>query len=1052
MSRTALEHESPTDFAERVRRLRARFGLSQAKLAALLGVSFASVNRWERGHVRPSELAWRLITSAESDCSLSIRQSSFVGRERELRVLQAKLDDATLARGSIVLLSGEPGVGKTRLAQEFATIARARGAVALYGRCYEGEWTQPQSPWLQALGQYAATAGPERLRESLESSGTVLTQLIPAARVVLPDVPEVMPLAAEDERFRVYDAVAQALLIAARRQPVVVVLDDLHWANRACFELLLYLAPSVAQSRLLLIGIYRDVGLGPDQPLVQCLIELNRQRFGESIRVSNLTREATAALVVQLLDTPIAESVSSTIYHETEGSPFFIEEIVWHLREGGQNLSEGDARPETWDLPQGVRQAVSKRIAALSPEAQRTLESVALFGGCFDFRSMQSLTAMPEAVLLDTLDELLAAKFLRATGKKEMYEFGHVLLRRVLYDALNPSRRARLHLRTAHALERAYAGREHAVAAELADQYHRAATLPGAVAGIPHAVAAAEQARIAADHPKAVVCLQMARDLAAWSDAAVRADILCRLAVAEAEALSLDEAQRTAETALAALVACGADADAIANFLASVAGLLKEGGVTATVWQPLVERGLALLGERRNVSWARLTLLLDRFEPIAAHSINALRWLGRDPEAVAVARSHGSEDDYVATVELLDWHTLSELGALVTLTGRWQRPTAVIKALSVVVHDLVVCHGAFCEAIEALRKLRAASERYGSTLGKGWGLVQHAAISAELGDFGEVQQARVALVDLLQRLGPDHRLQATPSAIDSTLAFYLSDDAEWALMAEPWCRLAAEPGPSNSGAAHIIGALAALACVRAKDQTRSRTLLADLGSVLERLGPTAFGVSWALGTATVAAFELEAVEFAAAYRTLAFNAIAADVGDCPTSSNALTIACTSALLGDMAGASEYFGRARASVEATRRRPLRGIIDYDQALALTRAGSVEPERIMGLLDAALAEFRALGMEPWAKKALDLQERLREDEQCDGRPRGIDPNGLTQREVEVLRLLAQGQSNQEIADALVISINTVARHLVNIYTKIGARNRAEAVAYALRHDLI
>jgi hypothetical protein len=174
--------------------------------------------------------------------------------------------------------------------------------------------------------------------------------------------------------------------------------------------------------------------------------------------------------------------------------------------------------------------------------------------------------------------------------------------------------------------------------------------------------------------------LRMARDLSADADAAARAEVLCKLAVAEAEAMWLDEARRSADEALAALAAAKANPEQTAEFLATVASALREGGAAAAAWTPLVERGLALLGAERNLTWARLILLRDPIEVIPVGATRVGRWLGYDAEAVAIARASGDEDDYARTLTPHDWRTRQEIEALLALASTWRSPTAVMRA------------------------------------------------------------------------------------------------------------------------------------------------------------------------------------------------------------------------------------------------------------------------------------------------------------------------------------------------------------------------------------
>jgi DNA-binding CsgD family transcriptional regulator len=233
---------------------------------------------------------------------------------------------------------------------------------------------------------------------------------------------------------------------------------------------------------------------------------------------------------------------------------------------------------------------------------------------------------------------------------------------------------------------------------------------------------------------------------------------------------------------------------------------------------------------------------------------------------------------------------------------------------------------------------------------------------------------------------------------------------------------------------------------RAGNTAEARRFLTALTSVLERATPTMYLYNGAVDRGATTVWELGAVEFAGIYRRLALDLLAAGFQGAPLCTNALTVARMTSLLGDRAEAEVYFAQARAATEAGGQRPLRAITDYDEAWSLGRAGSSNYVQIEALLDAALAQFQALGMAGWAERVLALKE------QSQARTSHNYPGGLTAREIEVLRLIATGQTNREIAAKLVISLPTTERHIANIYNKIGVRNRAEATAYALNHGYL
>ena len=981
----------------------------------------------------------------------------FVGRQRELHALRAHLDGAEAGVGSLVMLVGEAGIGKTATARTFAAFVRERSLVVLWGSCYEGEWSPPYGPWVEALGEYARTCGPERLQRELGPGAPPLVQLIPQVRAILPDTPLPTPLPPDEERLRLYEAVGQFLLTIAQDQPAVLVLDDLHWADADSLRLLRSVARFVSRSRLVVVGTYRepDVELSRQPFLSEVLAVLRRETDYERITVRGLAEEEVAAYLDQTGQQPLPRALVRAIYAETNGNPFYTRELFRHLIEEEKIIPRAgrwstDLSVSELGIPEGVRQVLDRRVSRLSQETQRLLRFASASTGGFAFQVLQALTELPEETLLNCIDEALGAGLMRTTGETATYDFAHAIVRHTLYDELNPDRRARLHRRIARALEEVYADCARDYAAELAAQYHASATLAGAEHGIPYCLAAAEQARAGYAHERAVVFLRMGRDLLASGPSEASAKLLCHLAIAEAEALLLSDARRSAEEALTRLSAGGTEPKALAAFLVVVAQALKDGGAPHAFWEPLVQHGLALLGDERDLLWARLTLLRDWTEPIATDTINAGRWRGCDPQAVAIARARGDEDDSARTLEPYDWRTRQETDAVLALARTWQRPAALLRALDVVGRDLAFRHGAFREAAERFQELLITSTRYGSIPGQAEALEKLAGCQLVLGELALARQTAQRAREMVARLGSMHRLRLVVEVgLASAMAYYLGGD--WPALAAAATRLVERPEAARSPLGLFVAANAANNQSRAGNEAEARRILNALLAVLPGMPPAMYVHNGTVNIAAAGVWELGAVEWAATCRQLALDLIAAGIGGHFMGSHELTVARMAALLGDMAEASTYFMRARTELEASGRRPLRAIVEYDEALALLRAGSADPVRVSLLLDADLAQFRTLGMEAWLKRTLEHQELLALRRRPTSSAERMYPDGLTSREVEVLWLLAEGKTNKEIAAALVVSVPTVQRHIANIYGKIGARGRAEATAYTIRRGL-
>ncbi len=455
------------------------------------------------------------------------------------------------------MLVGEPGIGKTRTADEFCELARQDGCAVAWGRCYEGEWAPPYGPFAEVIEEYARSAEPEALREDLGLGAGPVARLVSSLRERLPDIPEPVPLQPDEERFRLLDAVSQFLIAASQRAPVVLVLDDLHWADKGTIAMLRHVARFAPRHRILLLGAYRDVELDRRHPLSDALGVLHRETNYERVVLKGLAAREVGELLSPMAEHDVPQGLVDAISAETDGNPFFIREVLLHLVETGalyqrEGRWRSDARIEELGIPEGVRQVVGRRLSHLSTNANRLLTAASAFSGAFRFDVAAGVAGLDETAALDAVDEALAAQLLRPAGEPDACDFTHALIRHTLYSELSPPRQVRLHRKIADVMEVRVAtytpDRQAAHAAELAYQYHRSAALPGAERGVDHAIIAASQAEAAYAHDETAAYLRMALDLLPGDDPR-RPRLLARLGVALAWTLEFDEALKAASKA-----------------------------------------------------------------------------------------------------------------------------------------------------------------------------------------------------------------------------------------------------------------------------------------------------------------------------------------------------------------------------------------------------------------------------------------------------------------------------------------------------------------------
>jgi DNA-binding SARP family transcriptional activator len=394
-------------------------------------------------------------------------RGTFVGRERELAELTAGLDDAFAGRGRLFLVAGQPGIGKSRLADELAAAARVRGAEVLVGRCWEAGGAPAYWPWVQALRAHVRDSDPAALREQLGSGAAALAQIVPDVRERLPDLPAPPALDPEAARFRLFDATVEFLRSASARRPIVLVIDDLHAADAPSLLLLHYLARELGSARLLVVVAYRDVDPVPEGTLTAAMAEIIREPATRRLSLRGLSRRDVAEYVELTASEIASAELVAALHEDAEGNPLFIGEIVRLLAVEG--IRPGPAADVRLAIPQSVRDVIARRLTHLSPECNRALVLASVLGREFHVETLAGLRGVSEDELLELLDEAMAARVVSdLPGARGRLRFAHVLIRDSLYAGLTSARRMRIHRLVIEALEARYAGDPGPALAELA--------------------------------------------------------------------------------------------------------------------------------------------------------------------------------------------------------------------------------------------------------------------------------------------------------------------------------------------------------------------------------------------------------------------------------------------------------------------------------------------------------------------------------------------------------------------------------------------------------
>ena len=830
-------------------------------------VTFRDAGEFQlKGFPQPWRL-WEVIWVRETSTSPS---RAFVGREAELATLRRHLHAALDGRGSLVLIGGEPGVGKTTLVRQLIAEAERSGALAVFGRCYEAEGTIPYAPFVEMLEQALALMPPDVVREDMGDDAPEVARMVPELRRQFPDIGEPLELPPEQQRRYFLNGVSSFIARGSQRFPLVLVIDDIHWADEPTLLLTEHMASLVGGLRVLAVGTYRDVELDVSRPLAATVDRLLRERLVDRVPVRRFDREGVATMIEALAESAPPDPVVDAIFAETEGNPFFVEEVYRHLVEEGRLFEDGrfrtDVEVDELDVPESVRLVVGRRLERLAPETQKILAAGAVVGRGFSFELLERIVDGEPGAVLDAVEEAETAQIIVAEERDRTvhYTFGHELIRQTLLSGLSVVRRQRLHLAVADAIEAMDARARHERPSEIAGHLLQAGAAADPVRTAELLQLATDRAFDAAAFEEALRSIDYAIDTMDPGD---------RIGLAR-----LRERRGWAVRALGDFEQSIAIWDGVITELAGE-GLLEDAGELCyesayqLIWLNRVadsfaagSRGLELVGEQPTSTRARLLGLIGGLLGLAGLHEPAIEQLDG---AEAIARQVGDERAVGRVLwsrTMTQWINLhlpeavaSGREAIDTLR-RTNDQWSLVDALSWTCYPLVVS-GAAEEvtearelATEALALARRLGHRGGEALARR-GLVVTGDLWA--GDLDGFESACRADLEAFSRIDSPWTSQ---SHLLLSISSLLRGDLDSALHhAEVAAELEPESGFSGAGAALILLVSAwrgdVEQCRRLLDERRARHPV----GVHPTIG-SAVATMWAAEACAVIGFRAESAD------------------------------------------------------------------------------------------------------------------------------------------------------------------------------------------------
>jgi DNA-binding CsgD family transcriptional regulator/tetratricopeptide (TPR) repeat protein len=973
---------------------------------------------------------------------LGVERPPIVGRARELEVFRAAFDRMLAGRRQLVLISGEPGIGKTRCAEALADIAEDQGALVLWGRCNEDAGAPPYWPWVQILRAYIDASSLDEVRLNMGAAAKDIGALVPELLDSSQRSHET-PSALVDSgpaRFRTFDAIRQFFRQAAQQVPITLVLDNLHWADAPSLSLLEFLSEESLRSRLLIVGTYRDADATRKTPLLSTLGALRRNADVERVHLARLSQTAIGEVAQQLCATCLSEPALKMIYQQTDGNPLFAIELIKVLidESPGAPIAAMPAR-----IPAGVHETIGRRLIRLSDRCNEILCVAAVHGRRFAVREIAAtMDEELQAVLTGVEPAVLAGIVQSNVDALGNYEFTHALIRETIYEDLPTVDRMRLHSSAGDALVSIHCAHPEPALTRIAHHYYAAAALGNTDKAVVYALRAADSAVRMYAYEDALLHYDRAIETLE-SGGLMHDERLAQAYILKGSALKqLGHIQESIEVLLEAVnqTRVLGSAELLVDVLMLLA--MSSRHLEQQHFVPLLERALALLPEVDSVPRAKaLATLAFAQRTLADHS--RIRVLVDQALDIAVRVCDATARCACYQLAVMALRGNPESLPRRVLVGQEH----IAAARSTGSADLLAeaYHWQALNYFESgqLEELEALLEHYGSLSAARIGLHQYQTVAHRVtlallrGDWPDLEQRIETLLEIgtkTRRDDADGVYGAQMFALNRDLGRLHAVAPQIKEMAASTTKRMWEPG--------LMLICAEIGLLQEARGIFDRLVEQDCRAI-RRDDMYLTYLVFCAETCCVLGHAAAAESLYQLLRPYSRQTVNHPTAVCFGATDLyLAMLASTASRPDLVR--EHFDHALALNRAMRAWPFLARTQYRYGAFLV-AQQADADRRLGLQRLRDAEQLARRLE-MTRLVVDIDTLLHAQELS-----VTFPDDLTAREVEVLHLLACGRTNKEVSLALAISLNTVATHVRNILNKTQSANRTEATAYAVRHGL-